>query len=62
MESGASVTLATVITNIGSVFEGMIGWMGSLLSFIQSNPLILIGFVISFGFVVVALIKRLLPN
>lgn len=57
-----ATSMSTVITNIGSVFTGMIGWMGSLVTFIQDNPIILIGFVIGFSFAAVALLKRLMPN
>lgn len=56
-----STTLATVISNIGTVFEGLMDWGGSVVTFIQANPLLLVGVVTSFGFVAVALIKRLLP-
>lgn len=58
---GSSATLATVISNIGTVFEGLMDWGGSVVTFIQANPLLLVGVVTSFGFVAVALIKRLLP-
>lgn len=58
---GSSTTLATVISNIGTVFEGLMDWGGSVVTFIQANPLLLVGVVTSFGFVAVALIKRLLP-
>lgn len=58
---GSTTTLATVISNIGTVFEGLMDWGGSVVTFIQANPLLLVGVVTSFGFVAVALIKRLLP-
>lgn len=58
---GSSTTLATVISNIGTVFEGLMDWGGSVVTFIQANPLLLVGVVTSFGFVAVALVKRLLP-
>lgn len=58
---GSTTTLATVISNIGTVFDGMLDWGGSVVTFIQANPLLLVGMVTSFSFVVVALIKRLLP-
>lgn len=58
MEASA---LSGVITNIGTVFTGMVGWGGDIVTFIQSNALLLVGTVSGFAFTAVALVKRLLP-
>ncbi len=58
MEASA---LSTAITNIGTVFTGLVGWGGEVVTFITSNPLLLVGAVATFAFTAVALVKRLLP-
>lgn len=56
-----TTSLSTVITNIGTVFTGLVGWGGDIVTFIQANPLLLVGTVAGFAFTAVALVKRLLP-
>lgn len=38
-----TVSLATIITSIGTILTGAIGWFGSVLDFIVGNPLALFG-------------------
>ena len=56
----AEVTLASILTDIGSVFEAAIGWVGTVSSTVTGNPLLLIGVVIGFIGVGVGLFHRLL--
>lgn len=37
-----SVTLASVMTNVGSVFTTVIGWVGTVASTIASEPILLL--------------------
>lgn len=54
-------TLATTITNIGTVFSGVMDWGGTVVTFIESHPIMLVGVCAGFAFTAVALVKRLLP-
>ena len=56
---GATTTLATVLSNIGSVFTSLIGYVGSVCETIVQQPLLLIGFSIPFAFAIVKFVKRL---
>lgn len=53
------VTLSTVLTDIGSVFTSMIGYVGSVCETIVSQPLLLIGFCIPFAFAIVHFVKKM---
>lgn len=37
------MTIATIISTIGSLLTGVIGWFGDVLKFITDNPLALFG-------------------
>ena len=54
-----TTTLATVLSNIGSVFTSLIGYVGSVCETIVQQPLLLIGFCIPFAFAIVKFVKRL---
>ena len=51
-------TLATVLTDVGSVFTSFIGYIGSVCAAIIDNPLLLLGFSIPFVFAIVTLVKK----
>ncbi len=55
----AEITLSTVLTDIGSVFTSLIGYVGSVCEAIVGNPLLLVGFCIPFAFAVVSFVKRM---
>lgn len=55
----ATVTLSTVLNDIGSVFTALIGYVGNVCTTIVSQPLLLIGFCIPFAFAIVSFVKRL---
>ena len=52
------VTLATVLTDIGSVFTSFTGYISDICDVIVSNPLLLVGFATSFVFVIIGLVRR----
>lgn len=60
MEGTTALTMATVLSTITEVFEASLGWMGTIAETVASNPLLLIGVVITFIGVGVSLFKRLL--
>lgn len=53
------VTLSTVLTDVGSVFTSMIGYVGSVCQAIVDNPLLLIGFCIPFVFAIITFVKKM---
>lgn len=55
----ADITLSSVLTDIGSVFTSMIGYVGSICETIVGQPLLLIGFCIPFAFAIVSFVKKL---
>lgn len=53
------ITLASVLTDIGSVFTSLVGYVGDVCETIVGQPVLLIGFCIPFAFAIVAFVKRL---
>lgn len=53
------ITLSSVLTDIGSVFTSLIGYVSNICETIVGNPLLLIGFCIPFAFAIVSFVKRL---
>ena len=53
------ITLASVLTDIGSVFTALTGYVGDVCEIIVSNPLLLVGFSIPFAFAIVSFVKRM---
>ena len=54
-----ATSLQDVLTNIGTVFTSLIGYVGSICETIVSNPLLLVGFCIPFAFAIVSFVRRL---
>ena len=52
-------TLATTLTALGSVFESMTGYVGSVVETIVNEPLLFIPFGISMTYSVIRITKRL---
>ena len=53
------ITLASVLTDIGSVFDALIGYVGDVCETIVGNPLLLLGFCIPFAFAITRFVKRM---
>lgn len=53
------ITLATVLTDIGSVFTALIGYVGDICETIVGNPVLLLGFSIPFAFAIVKFVKKI---
>lgn len=54
------MTMASVLSSITEVFTAAIGWVGTIATTIASEPLLLIGVVITFVGVGISLFSRLL--
>lgn len=52
-------TLSQLLTDMGSVFTAMIGYVGDICTAIVSQPLLLIGVAIPLAFAVVTFVRRL---
>ena len=55
----AEITLTSVLSDIGSVFTSLTGYVGSVCTTIVDNPLLLVGFCIPFSFAIIRFVKRL---
>lgn len=60
LQAAAGYTLATLITDIGSMVTGAVSWITSYVGAITSNPLILAFVIIAFVGLGVGLINRLI--
>lgn len=52
-------TLSSLLTDMGSVFTALIGYVGDVCTAIVSQPLLLIGIAIPLAFAVVSFVRRL---
>lgn len=60
MEGAATMTMATLIENITTIFTAAIGWVGTVAETVSGEPLLLMGVIIGFVGLGVGLFKRLL--
>lgn len=54
-----TTTIATIITDVGSLVTGAVSWIGSFVGVITSNPLLMIFAILSLVGLGVGLLKRL---
>ena len=55
----AEITLQSVLTDVGTVFTSLIGYVGNVCETIVGNPILLLGFTIPFAFAIVKFVKRM---
>lgn len=60
LQAAAGYTLATLITDIGSMVTGAVSWIASYVGAVTSNPLILAFVIVAFVGLGVGLINRLI--
>ena len=58
--SATAMTMATLISDITSVFTAAIGWVGTVADTVAGEPLLLLGVIIGFVGLGVGLFRRLL--
>ena len=56
----ATMTVATLMETMGTIFTTSIGWVGEVAQTVANEPLLLMGVIFGFAFVGVGLFKRLL--
>ena len=56
----ATMTVATLMETMGTIFTTSISWVGEVAQTVTSEPLLLMGVIFGFAFVGVGLFKRLL--
>lgn len=54
-----AATLSSVLSDVGSIFTSLIGYVGSICNAIVENPVLLLGFAIPFAFAIVTFVKKL---
>lgn len=54
-----AITLSSVLTDIGSVFTSLTGYVGDVCEIIVANPILLVGFSIPFAFAIVSFVKKM---
>lgn len=57
---GATVTVASILENVGSVFTSAVGWVGTVAETIASEPILLIFCIIPLIGLGVGLFRRLI--
>jgi len=60
MEETTAMTLAQILEAITTIFTSIISWVGSVITMITSNPLILLFVVMGVALIAVGVVKRLL--
>lgn len=61
MEAGTvAMTMETIISTIGTIFNGALGWASTVADTVTGNPLLLFGVILGFIGIGVGLFKRLL--
>lgn len=55
----AEMTLSSLLTDVGSIFTALIGYVSNICETIVGNPLLLLGAAIPFAFAIVTFVKKL---
>jgi len=53
-------TMASILTDIGSIVTAAVSWMGSIVTFITANPLVELCVIVSFVGLCVGLLRRVM--
>jgi len=56
----AEITLQSWLTDLGSIFTAMTGYVGSICEMFMTTPVLMVSFGIVFAFSIIGLVKRLL--
>lgn len=58
--TGSAMTLDQIVENVGTLVTGTVTWMGEIVNFITSNPLVMVFVTISLVGLGVGLLSRVL--
>lgn len=58
--TGSAMTLDQIVENVGTLVTGTVSWMGEIVNFITSNPLVMVFVTISLVGLGVGLLSRVL--
>lgn len=61
MGEGA-LTIATLITSVGDVLTGLVGWMGTVITFITGQPLVMIFVLLTICITAFAAVSRMVKG
>lgn len=62
MEGGATTTISTILTAIGTFFTSFISWVGQVLTFITDNPILLVFVILAIAGIVIGMVRRWIPG
>lgn len=54
--------MATFLSSVGTFVPNLIGWMGSLLTFVTENPPLLVFVLIALAGSIIGIVRRWLPG
>ena len=57
-----SDTLNTILTAIGTFFAAFLEWVGSVVTFITDNPLLLIFVILAIASIVISMVRSRIPG
>lgn len=60
--SDTGMTLATLLTDVGSFFTAMLGWVGSLIDFVEGEPVLLVFIIIALAAIVIRMARSWIPG
>lgn len=60
MGESTAMTLAQILEAITSIFTSIVSWVGSVITMITSNPLILLFVVMGVALIAIGVVRRLL--
>lgn len=58
--SAGDVTLSSILTDLGSIFTAVFGWVPTVFQTILGNPLLFLMIAIGIPFIAIGVVKRLL--
>lgn len=61
-EGGATTTITTILTAIGTFFTQFLTWVGQVITFITDNPLLLIFVILAIAGIVIGMVRRWIPG
>nr|DAF79255.1 MAG TPA: hypothetical protein [Inoviridae sp.] len=55
-------TLASFLSDVGSFFTSMLGWVGQVITFITGEPLLLVFVIIAVASIVISMARSWIPG